>query len=123
MVGSGPAGALRLEGARLTPCDCAAGAPSWELRSESALVHPGERVELTRRRGLIAAGLMEEDGFMVLAGIGLGTNDVPAIRREVDGKAVKVIRDGALAGPRELARFRIEAEAAARTTSGTPTPS
>jgi eukaryotic-like serine/threonine-protein kinase len=28
--------------------------------------------------------------------------------------AVKVIRDGALAGPRELARFRIEAEAAAR---------
>ncbi len=41
-------GPLELSGARLTLCDCPAdGAPSWELRTASALVIPGERVELT----------------------------------------------------------------------------
>lgn len=41
-------GPLRLSEARLTLCDCPAeGAPSWELRTASALVIPGERVELT----------------------------------------------------------------------------
>jgi LPS-assembly protein len=49
LVGSAPGGNLRLEGARVTPCDCGAPseAPSWELRADAALVHPGERVELT----------------------------------------------------------------------------
>lgn len=48
-VGSAPGGTLRLEGARVTPCDCGAPseAPSWELRADAAVVHPGERVELT----------------------------------------------------------------------------
>jgi LPS-assembly protein len=46
-VGGGRSGTLRLEGARVTPCDCAGGAPSWELRAATAVVHPGERVVLT----------------------------------------------------------------------------
>jgi len=41
-------GRFRLAGARLTPCDCPdGGPPSWELRSERAIVIPGERVELS----------------------------------------------------------------------------
>lgn len=47
VVGGGRGGALRLEGARVTPCDCGEGAPSWELRAAAAVVHPGERVVLT----------------------------------------------------------------------------
>jgi LPS-assembly protein len=40
-------GQLRLEGARVTLCDCPGGGPpSWELRAASAVIHPGERVEL-----------------------------------------------------------------------------
>ncbi len=46
-VAGGRSGVLTLEGARVTPCDCAGGAPSWELRAEAAVVHPGERVVLT----------------------------------------------------------------------------
>lgn len=46
-VSGAPGGALRLGGARITPCDCPEGAPSWELRAAGAVVHPGERVELT----------------------------------------------------------------------------
>jgi LPS-assembly protein len=41
-------GPLRLGGARITTCDCPErGAPPWELRSSAAVVHPGERVELS----------------------------------------------------------------------------
>lgn len=46
-VAGGKGGELRLEDARVTPCDCADGAPSWELRAEAAVVRPGQRVELS----------------------------------------------------------------------------
>jgi LPS-assembly protein len=40
-------GRLRLVDARLTLCDCAGdGAPSWELRSRSAVVQPGDEARL-----------------------------------------------------------------------------
>jgi len=37
---------LLLQGARLTLCDCPAGAPSWELRARRADIVPGDRVVL-----------------------------------------------------------------------------
>lgn len=42
-----PSGRIRLVDARLTLCDCAGGAPSWELRARKADVIAGERVILT----------------------------------------------------------------------------
>ncbi|MBK9518886.1 MAG: LPS-assembly protein LptD [Anaeromyxobacter sp.] len=44
---AGEVGPVQLTGVRLTLCDCPAGPPSWELRADRAVVHPGERVELT----------------------------------------------------------------------------
>jgi LPS-assembly protein len=41
-------GRLRLLGARLTLCDCGAGAPSWEVRAREADVVPGVRAVLSR---------------------------------------------------------------------------
>jgi LPS-assembly protein len=38
--------ALVLEGARITLCDCAGGAPSWEIRASRADVEPGSRAIL-----------------------------------------------------------------------------
>ncbi len=62
-------------------------------------------------------GLPDVPGYELQAEIGRGGMGVVyAAKQLATGRAVavKVIRDGALAGPRELARFRIEAEAAAR---------
>ena len=62
-------------------------------------------------------GLPDVPGYVLHAEIGRGGMGVVYAARQLDtgrAVAVKVIRDGALAGPRELARFRIEAEAAAR---------
>jgi LPS-assembly protein len=39
-------GSLLLEGARITPCDCGGGAPSWEVRARRADVLPGDRAIL-----------------------------------------------------------------------------
>ena len=41
-------GRLRLEGARLTLCDCGGHAPSWEIRAREADVIPGKRAILSR---------------------------------------------------------------------------
>lgn len=46
-VAGGKDRVLHLDAARVTPCDCDAGPPSWELRASRAEIHPGERVELS----------------------------------------------------------------------------
>ncbi len=42
----GPEESLRLEGARLTLCDCAGAAPSWEIRARRAEIEAGKGVTL-----------------------------------------------------------------------------
>src|SRR5258708_6029362 len=67
--------------------------------------------------GAVAADGPTVPGYEVLGGLGRGGLGVGYRAQQVSSGrlvALKLIRDGALAGPQERARFQIEAETAAR---------